>query len=279
MNLLNKKILGISLICGLLMVGCNKKEEPKTEPNQNSQTTANTAQCDDASIKNSLVRALSVATNEQVGSLMANYPNADGIDLSRRTQQRLGQISLDLQNVRIDGDSCLADMVVVIPTGDLGHAEAYYQSNDKPGITERSVSQSLTIEQGRISTPVRYTIKEGRAVLTDTPRALALIADIMSASAYHMAQDESRLNTNARPAVNVQPLEPIEVTRPNPVVREPNLNESQASNSSDTDTSSDTNTEASNAASNEASTSRATPSTPPVEGEGELTIVESNETY
>lgn len=301
MTTLTKKTLGISLLCGLLMVGCNKQEnEPKAENKEKVKetTTVNTTpNCDDAGVKNSLVKALSFATNEEVTALMTNYNNADKLDLARRTQQRLGQISLDLQNIQADGDTCLADMVVVVPSGDLEHASAYYKANNKPSIAELAVKHALKINEGRISSAIRYTIKDGQATLSDTPNALAFIADLMSASAYRMAQGEGRVNTTARPAIKVQPAKPTEVARPQPVVREPNLDAQERSEPPTTDNNNSTNNSnetASNTVNGDLTHREPTaqreqsiakkeptkePKPTPAENNGEIAIVETDETY
>lgn len=224
MTTLTKKTLGVSLLCGLLLVGCNnKKEEPKTETKKEEakEVTTVAPNCDDANVKNSLVKALSFATNEEVTALMANYNDAEKLDLVRGTQERLGEISLDLQNVKADGESCVADMVATVPSNDLERASTYYKNNNKPSIDELAQSHSLSLSEGRVSSAVRYSIKDNQATLDETPKTLAFIADVMSASAYRMAQSKAQAAANnARPAVKAQQPKPAEAPRPKPVVRE-----------------------------------------------------------
>lgn len=305
MNTLTKKTLGLSLLCGLMLVGCNDKQpkpestkaDTKTEVKSDTQpqTPSTAPSCDDASVKNSLVKALSFATNEEVTALMANFDNADKLGLARRTQERLGQISLDLNNVRADGDACVAEMVAVIPSGDLGHATNHYKATGKPSIDELAQSQGITISEGRIMTTVRYAVADSQATLSETPKALSVIADLMSASAYRMAQGETRVNTNARPAVKVQPAKPTEVARPQPVVREPNLNNSERPSTTEPrETAPATTNETAVATPSTASEPAQEPTTAkearetpkdkpqpsvPVEKEGEIAIVETDETY
>lgn len=306
MKVLTTKTLGISLMCGVLMAGCTKKEEPapkKEEPQQATATTTKVApKCDDVSVKNSLVKALSTATNDQIIALMDSYEGADKLDLARRTQQRLGEVRLDLKDIRVDGEACLAKMVATLPTSDINHAERYYKSASKPNLAELARTHSVELNNGHLSTSIPYTVQNGTANLSETPSALGFIANLMSASAYHMAKGEGRINTNARPAVTVQPLPPMEVTRPKPAVREPEIpntptptpptpsrtatpapepsilaTEPDMVATPPTTSSVDTAPEPAQAVAPTPKPKATT--TAPVEGDDEITIVESDETY
>lgn len=293
MKFSTSKLFGLSLVCGLLMVGCNKqetpaqkKDEPKAETTQ-TQPQTNAPVCDDIGAKNSLVRALSVAVNDEVTGLMSSYKNAEQLDLARRTQQQLGQINLDLQNIRADGDTCLADVVAVVPASDLTYAERYYQANGKPTLAELGQTHSVQMSDGRIVTPVRYTIQDGKASLTETPSALGFIANVVSASAYLTAQGAGRVNTNARPAVSVQPPPRLETPRPRPVQREPEVatpapsetNNASENTNSEPQTPPTAKPVAPKPETPAADTAKPEPKPAPVEGDGEIAIVETDETY
>lgn len=293
MKFSTNKLLGVSLVCGLLMVGCDKKEvstpkqdEPKTQTTH-TKPQANTPVCDDIGAKNSLVRALSEAVSNEVSGLMSVYKNAEPLDLARRTQQQLGQINLDLQNIRVDGNICTADAVVVVPASDLAYADRYYQANGKPTLAKLGQTHSVEINDGRIVIPVHYTIQDGKASLTETPSALEFIANVVSASAYMTAQGAGRINTNARPAVSVQPPpRSIDASRPKPAQREPEIAMPTPSQSVDENTSADVGGELqapptakpkTEVAKTEAPKTEPKPA--PVEGEDEIAIVETDETY
>lgn len=318
MKFSTNKIVGLSLAFALLVTGCNKQEAQtptKSDDNQaqntvkTEPTTPATAPiCDDVASKNSLVRALSVAVNDEVLGLMDSYKNADKLDLARRTQQRLGQINLDLQNIRADGDSCLADVVAVVPAGDLSYAERHYQASGKPSLAELGNQHSIQMSDGRIVTPVRYNIQDGKVSLSETPSALGFIANIVSASAYMTAQGAGQVDIDARPAVNVGTPPRMDSPRPaRPALREPQIpmpsnDDNNGDNGNDnatsnTTTSTTTSTNNANAGENandstqpastkpKAQTTKADasikpePKSAPVEGDGELVIVESDETY
>lgn len=290
MNTLTKTPLVLSLACGMLMTACTKKPEsaptPQEEPKTVTTTTTTvpiTPNCDDIGVKNSLARALATATNDKVATFMNNFDDADKLDLARRTQQRLGDLSLNLQNIHPDGDTCLADMVVVLPKSDIDYANRYYKSTSKLSLNELAQSYSLNLSDDRLASSVRYNVQNGQAVLSDSPSALELIADVMSSSAYQMAKNESRINTNTRPISTVQPLAPSQSSSPKPVLQEPELDASSTTQPTNTDVPSDStstppDTTSSSAPSSNPSSTPITDTAPTDDNDG-LTIIESDETY
>lgn len=217
------KILSLLLISALAVVACKKQEQPKEEQVKTTETTP--INCDDASVKNSLIKALTSQLGNDVNSVMANYADADTLELSRRTLQRLSEINLDLQDTKLDNTTCQATLVIGIPEVDISYAKKHYSDNNLTPLENRLNSDTLKLANGKISTVISYTVNNNVATLNSTVPALKTISDIMSASAYQMAQDENRVNIAARPAITVRPLEPVRVERPESTQRleEPSL--------------------------------------------------------
>lgn len=176
-------LLLASLFTVVALSGCNQKSEPPT--NGQVATEASLADCDSASIKNSLVRVLSVQTSQDVNEQIVHYRDANKINLPELVQQRLSELNLDFQNISADGDTCQAEMVITLPVNDITAADRYYTSIDAPLSSELASKQSLNLDEyHRIISPIRYTANSGEATLLDHPNALTVVANIMTASAY-----------------------------------------------------------------------------------------------
>lgn len=217
------KILGLGLACTLAVVGCGKKDKETKEQPTAAETPVATEvvpNCDDASVKNALVRALAGQIDGHINTAMADYPNAESLDLVRRTQQRLSTLSIDLQNAKAEGEVCHIDVIVHLPTVDITYADRYFASVNAPRLSERAAELGVSLDDGgRLTVPVSYKITDGVVDLTEPAPALSIISDAISASAYVMAKGEGRVNTAPRPAVTVRPLQPAEIVRPQPVPR------------------------------------------------------------
>lgn len=309
MKYLNAKTLSLGLLCSLAIIGCNKKDKqaetaPETAPEAVVVVDAN-PNCDDASIKNSLIQELSKQMAGDVETIVADYSNAAEIDLVRRTQQRLGDLGVDLQNVRAEGDTCHADIIVTLPVVDVNYADRYFKAQGLPSIAELAAEKSLTFADNRLSSAISYQITNGNVAI-NKPDILSLIAQTISASAYNMAQDENTVNTAARPAIKVRPLAPSEIARPNATPR-PDVAATPTTTTSESSSSSTTTPEsqdplvaefAEKQKAEQAELATAPTATPtdkapakaepkdsapttgkPVEGDSEITIIESDETY
>lgn len=307
------KILGLGLACTLAVVGCGKKDKETKEQPAAAETpvvTEVTPNCDDASVKNALVRALAGQIDGHINTAMANYPDAESLDLIRRTQQRLSTLSIDLQNAKVEGEVCHIDVIVHLPTVDITYADRYFASVNAPRLSERASELGVNLDDGgRLSIPVSYKVTDGVVDLTEPVPALSIISDAISASAYVMAKGGGRVNTAHRPTVTVHPLQPTEIVRPQPVPRpdaapaptaqtaEPSISISrpesqdplaaQYAEQNSSEATSPATTPAPEAAPAPAATPAPTatpapaarPSTRAPQGDDEITIVETDETY
>lgn len=217
---LNSKLLALSLACTLAIVGCNKKEQETQTPSVEAEkpvVAADTApNCDDASIKNSLIKALAVQISGQVETAIARSPSTDGVDLERLISQRLNELSIDLQNANVEGDVCHIDVIVNLTANDVKFANQYFASTEEPSLAERAKDSKISLDKNnRLIIPVSYQVIDGQAVIAETSsETLSIIADTVSASAHAMANSKGTISTNARPALEVEPLEPVEIPKP-----------------------------------------------------------------
>lgn len=279
---LNSKLLAVSLACALaIIVGCNKKEkEPKTasvEAEQLAVVADTTPNCDDASIKNSLVKALATQISTQVETAIGEYPNASELDLARLISQRLSELGIDLQNANAEGDVCHIDVIVNLSANDVKFANQHFASNEQPSIAERAKEYKISLDKNnRLIIPVSYQVVDGQAMIDESSStALNIIVDTMSASAYAMANGKGTISTTTRPAPEVAPLQPVDIPKP-AKVEPPKTNPAQTGQPSVEPRVDNTSSEPRS----EPKPEPKEPVRPPVStNDNEIAIVETDETY
>lgn len=213
------KLCGTAIACLFALSACDKKNDVPTNGEQSVVTpVASTEQavlsCDSASVKNSLVQALSERTHQTVHGLMGGFANSSAIDLPRLTQARLGELSLDFQNIHQNGSVCIADMVITLPSEDVAYAYRYYAQTDTD-LDTLVAQKSLSLDGTTLTSPIRYGVANGQANLLEHPQALDLVAQMMSASAYLRTQGAGRVNLEVRRPITVAPL-PATPATPSP---------------------------------------------------------------
>lgn len=199
-------------VCSLVALSaCDKKKNDVPTNGEQSVVTPVTGtqqadlSCDSASVKNSLVQALSEQTHQAVNGLMGDFANSSAIDLPRLVQARLAELGLDFQNIRQDGAVCIADMVIRLPSDDIAYANRYYAQTDTD-LGTLMAQHSLVLDGTQLTDSIRYGVTNGQAVLFQRPEALNLVASIMSGSAYMRKQGVGQVNLNARRPITVAPL-------------------------------------------------------------------------
>lgn len=217
---LNPKLLALCVAGALAVVGCNQKEKEQKTPSVEAEKPAVVAEsapkCDDASIKNSLVKALATQISTQVDATIAKQPNAGELDLARLISQRLGELGIDLQNANADGNVCHIDVIVNLSANDVKFANQYFASTDQPSIAEQAKEYKISLDKNnRLIIPVNYQVVDGQATIDESSaKSLNIIVDTMSASAHAMASGKGTISTATRPAPDVQPLEPVAIPKP-----------------------------------------------------------------
>lgn len=217
---LNPKLLALCVVGALTIVGCNQKEKEQKTPSVEAEKPVVVAEsapkCDDASIKNSLVKALATHISAQLDTAIAQQSSANGADLGRLISQQLSELGIDLQNANADGNVCHIDVIVNLSANDVKFANQYFASTDQPSIAEQAKKYKISLDKNnRLIIPVSYQVIDGQATIDkSSAHTLNIIVDTISASAHTMASGKGAINTQARPAPNVQPLEPVAIPKP-----------------------------------------------------------------
>lgn len=278
---LNPKLLALCVAGALAVVGCNQKEKEQKTPSVEAEKPAVVAEsapkCDDASIKNSLVKALATQISTQVDATIAKQPNAGELDLARLISQRLGELGIDLQNANADGNVCHIDVIVNLSANDVKFANQYFASTDQPSIAEQAKEYKISLDKNnRLIIPVSYQVVDGQAMIDESSStALNIIVDTMSASAYAMANGKGTISTTTRPAPEVAPLQPVDIPKP-AKVEPPKTNPAQTGQPSVEPRVDNTSSEPRS----EPKPEPKEPVRPPVStNDNEIAIVETDETY
>ncbi len=286
--MISKKTVALFAACTLVLAACDRKNQQQSnEPELNTPPTVVPValNCDDASIKNNLVRTLSAELDKSVVALSSNYADAAALELERRARQRVAGFGVDLQRVSEDNGQCVAELHITLPMTDVNYANREFARANKPSLAEQAAALGVTINNDNyIVAPVSYRVTDGAVSLASTPAVLELLAQLATGSAYALANDEQRVNLAGRPVPTVRPLPPAEIVRPTPVPREettapttdsqdPLVREFQERTATNTDSANTGGGTSSNSAA-------ATQNTAPVTDKSvEITIVETDDTY
>ena len=286
---LTLKTLTVAMACTLVLVGCNRKEkEGEVELNTPPTVTPVAMNCDDASVKNNLVRTLSGELDKQVVALAASYPDAGVLELDRRARQRVAAFGVDLQQVKEAEGHCTAQLQVTLPMTDVSYANREFARANKPMLAEQAAALGITLNNNDtlVTAPISYRVVDGVVSLEGSPAVLEFLAQLATGSAYALAHDEQRVNLAGRPVPTVRPLPPTEIVRPTPIPRTDTQASTATPDSQDPLAREYQEREATNSGNNNANTSGSAGtasvpenSAPVTDRSVEITIVETDDTY
>lgn len=206
MSNFSKLRLSTALICALALTACSKKE-PAEIPKTDIETAAaspvhSLLNCDDASVKNGLIQALSAQMGQDIDAKVADF-NTNPDALMRKTLERVNALGLDLQNAHQVGELCQAELIVTAPSADLLAANRYYKANGRD-LASVQFGNQITFDGNQLHAVLDYL---PTATGVDLPNGFftKIIADVMSAAAYNQANTRSILDGGKR--VDVVPLQ------------------------------------------------------------------------
>lgn len=260
------------IVFALTLIGCGKKEQKEEVTATEPTTPTLSINCDDASIKNGLIKAFASELSSDVKLMASAYPDAAERDLERRTQQRLADINFDLQNAHIENDVCQADVIAILPIVDVTYANRYYATLSSASLAERAITQNISMGgDTRLVAPIRYQVLDKAVSLQGKSSLSSLIADAMTASAYMMSRNDGRMTAPRQPVV-VVPLEPsiTPITPPPEMQEHPEFQDPMAHMEHDQETTPKPFTETPKP--------QETPMHAP-QGSDEMVIIELDETY
>lgn len=213
----------------LALAGCNQEKPASNEPAAVKPTVQPLMlSCDDASIKNRLVREVQAVLEKRTLSLIQTYDDAEAVGLERRVQQRLTELVLDLQNVQAatdKEDDCQTDLQVLFTADDIKHANAQANKNTQPNIQtvlaeHDAILANNSVTNNSVTVPLQYHISGMEVSIKHEPKVLDVLAQMLVSSVYGAAVSDEMVDISGRAAPKIVPVAPIAVVRSEVAERE-----------------------------------------------------------
>lgn len=199
----------LSVIVGVGLVGCDKpksqvpKDEPKTQ--NELQVVPLAVSCDDASVKNALVRQIGATIDKQVSDLLEKDDKKEV--LSRIIQSKLSMLYVDLQDVQTSGTNCQARVLLAVSNDELLSANRYFAKKDV-SLEQLMKDAQASVQNGYLTSLVDYSQTQNAVSLDDTT-LFALFAKILRADAITNADNKTKVNINGIQPTHIEPLTPV----------------------------------------------------------------------
>lgn len=211
------KVLGATGVSALLLTACSGEKKSDEMAVATPQVQPLAVNCDDASIKNRLVREVQMVIDEHAIAQIKEFKGYEEVGLERRLGQRLTELALDLQSASlVDGETslCQADLQVLLTADDAKYyADTANQADNDEALKTYLQEHALELTaDNRVSMPVRYQVDGMTVKLDSVPNSLQELAYVLTASAYGAANDNVSLDLSARKAPTITPLEPMAPT-------------------------------------------------------------------
>lgn len=256
-----QKVAGISIVCGLVLTGCDRSEKEDTTETaelteQDSVATKDTAatavSCDDPMVQDRLKAALRNTLNQQAQSLAADYANEAEIDLSSGSiADKTNSVVIDVQNAAVLQDTntngmttCQASVSMTLPSEDLYQASQVQAANNQPSLQSRLAQNNIRINNNMlVDDAFTYVVGtqggQVRTRIAGQPALITVVADVMAGSVLQSAMDEERAQRAAERRESAQnndsesaPVRQPRVTNPVEPIRPatpPTVNNNQSS--------------------------------------------------
>lgn len=169
----------LPLVVGLMLVGCDDKPKKTSEQQQTSQITPLAVSCDDASVKNALVREVNTNIEKALNSLISEDDKKEV--LMPIIQSRLSTLNVDLQQVTTQGETCQALVLLAVGEDELSSANRYFASKDV-SFKQIMIDADARVEDGYLVSAVTYKPTED-IVQIDDVSLFELFAKIIRADA------------------------------------------------------------------------------------------------
>jgi len=265
-----QQVAGISVICGLTIVGCDRSDkdddtaetaEVTTEqPAANDGTVVPAISCDNPMVQDRLKIALKNTLNQQAQTLAASYANDAEVNVnSGAISDKVDGILIDVQNAAILQEAnasgmttCQASVSMTLSSEDLYQASQIRAANNQPSLQASLAQDNIRINNNMlVDDTFTYVVgAQGgqiQARIAGQPALITVVSDVMAGSVMKSAMDEQRAKRQAQQAarrreaarknsenqVNRQPkaVTPVEPVRPAKPATPPTINQGNSQSS------------------------------------------------
>lgn len=266
-------LAGIVLLCGLTVVGCNKKQETteSTESTEEGDVEVVVAdpvvQCDDQVALSQLRQSIKTNLNSQTQNLFKTYADNSAENPSvTRVNNAVGSVLIDIANPAVIQEAnaqgmvtCSASLSLTLPNPDVARANRVYNRSEG-----RDISQILRLEgvvlnnNMLVSNHFNYVVGmqggQTTARVVGQPKILTAAADIIAKSQFQAVLDNrnSTAGSNATRRDSTIVIQPAEPNQDNETSRnnQSSNNQSHPNASSDAASQNQQNSSSNNASSN-----------------------------
>ncbi|WP_227429583.1 hypothetical protein [Psychrobacter sp. I-STPA6b] len=240
-------VLSLSLLCGMTMTACSKKDKEQTVATETEETVQEVAvpevvmvPCDDASALNSLSDSIKNTLKQQTRSVMTGYANQVGTSLD--TSAAVGtvdEVLVDLgtpkalQNSTASGmQTCQASLSLTLPSESIYRANEVYNAVDGKNMPQMLAAYNIRLNNNMlVDENFTYVVgtQNGQKVakVIGQPAIIRVVADmvaksqlkaLMDANQPAVAQQQRRqrpaTERTQKPAVITVPTPPRPVRNP-----------------------------------------------------------------
>ena len=218
-----QKVAGISMVCGLVLAGCDRsdKKDVATEsaelteqqPAASENAAATSVSCDDPMVQDRLKTVLKNTLNQQAQMLADNYANEAEVSLSSgAVSDKINGIMIDIQNAAVlqaanaNGmTTCQASVSMTLPSEDLYQASQVHAANNQPSLQTRLAQNNIRINNNMlVDDAFTYVVGaqggQVQARIAGQPALIAIVGDVMAGSAFKSVMDEQQAKRQAAEA-------------------------------------------------------------------------------
>lgn len=225
-------LAGVVLLCGLTVVGCNKKQEStdKTEETEvEVVTTDPVVQCDDQVALNKLRQSIKSNLSSQTQNIFKSYAdNSTQNPSSSRVNNAVDSVLIDVANPTVIQEAnaqgmvtCSASLSLTLPNSDIARANKVYTRSEGNSLSQVMRLKGIVLNNNMLVTDnFNYVVGmqggQTTARIVGQPNVLTAAADIIAKSQFQAVieasnpepRSESNRSAAVAPARPARPAEP-----------------------------------------------------------------------
>lgn len=225
-------LAGVVLLCGLTVVGCNKKQEStdKTEETEvEVVTTDPVVQCDDQVALNKLRQSIKSNLSSQTQNIFKSYAdNSTQNPSSSRVNNAVDSVLIDIANPTVIQEAnsqgmvtCSASLSLTLPNSDIARANKVYSRSEGNSLSQVMRLKGIVLNNNMLVTDnFNYVVGmqggQTTARIVGQPNVLTAAADIIAKSQFQAVietsnpepRSESNRSAAVAPARPARPAEP-----------------------------------------------------------------------
>lgn len=226
-------LAGVVLLCGLTVVGCNKKQEStdKTEETDvEVVTTVPGVQCDDQVALNKLRQSIKSNLSSQTQNLFKSYvDNSNQKPSVSRAKNAVDSVLIDIANPAVIQEAnaqgmvtCSASLSLTLPNSDIARANRVYTRSEGSSLSQVMRLKGIVLNNNMLVTDnFNYVVGmqggQTTARVVGQPNLLTAAADIIAKSQFQAVIDANTTGqgSDRTRSGSVAPVKPIQPAEPN----------------------------------------------------------------